>query len=82
MVLDFPYLSREKAKEIEFKPEKLATMVAAPAEEKFLNVTDELKEIISLANTRADLNVVSRKKSSSVNSRRGTIPRTSYDMSK
>ena len=84
VVLDFPYLSREKAEKIEFKPEKLATMVAEPDEQKFLNMTDELKEVISLANTRVDLNVVSphMPNSRSSDRRRSTIPRESYDMRK
>ena len=84
VVLDFPYLSREKAEKIEFKPEKLATMVAEPDEQKFLNMTDELKEVISLAKPRVDLNVVSPYKSNPHNSdrRRSTIPRESYDMRK
>ena len=84
VVLDFPYLSREKAEKIEFKPEKLATMVAEPDEQKFLNMTDELKEVISLAKPRVDLNVVSPHKPNPHNSdrRRSTIPRESYDMRK
>lgn len=83
VVLDFPYLAREKAEEIEFKPEKLATMIAAPVEKKFLNVTDELREVIFLANTRADLNEVSRDRSTSgKSSRRGTFSRISYNMEK
>ena len=39
VVLDFPYLSREKAEKIEFDPKFLAEKIKEPAETKFLNVS-------------------------------------------